>query len=288
MKTRRASFAGSWYPAGPDDCEKEIKAFLKEARFHIEPDHQFIGGIVPHAGWYFSGSLACNVISALQDPNRKRQPDAVVVFGMHLHPRSPSFIMAEGAWETPFGDIEIESRLAKGLIERFSFTIETADRFTPDNTIELQLPFIKYFFDQTRLLPVGLPPSAVAVEIGKSVAELAKQAKMDIRIIGSTDLTHYGVNYGFSPVGTGQKAYAWAKDQQDKKIIEWMKAMDPEQVIAGGLSEHNACCPGAAAGAIAASRALGAKTAAIVGYSSSYEKSPGASFVGYAGLVFGL
>ncbi len=288
MNTRRATFAGSWYPARAADCEKEINAFLNETRFHIEPDQKFVGGIVPHAGWYFSGSLACNVIYALQDPKGGRQPDAVVVFGMHLHPRSPSFIMTEGAWETPFGDIEIESNLAKGLVERFSFTIETADRFTPDNTIELQLPFIKYFFDQSRLLPIGLPPSAIAIEIGTTVAELAKQANLDIRVIGSTDLTHYGSNYGFAPAGMGRKAYTWAKDSHDKKVIDWMTGMDTKAVISGALADHNACCPGAAAGAIAASRALGATTAKTVGYSSSYEKSPGDSFVGYAGILFGL
>ena len=65
-KTRKPSFSGSWYPANASECEKEIQAFLKEPGFQAIPQADYIGGIVPHAGWYFSGSLACRVISALK------------------------------------------------------------------------------------------------------------------------------------------------------------------------------------------------------------------------------
>ena len=79
MNTRKAVFSGSWYPATASECEKEIKSFLAETRFHQTPDRGYIGGIVPHAGWYFSGSLACNVISALREPKERTAPDAIVI-----------------------------------------------------------------------------------------------------------------------------------------------------------------------------------------------------------------
>jgi len=66
-----------------------------------------------------------------------------------------------------------------------------------------------------------------------------------------------------------------------------MMEMDPSVVIREGISSQNACCAGAAAAAIAASKALGATSSKMVGYSSSYEKSPGDSFVGYVGLLYG-
>ena len=134
MKTpnvRKAMFAGSWYPARAVDCEREIAGFLAEGRRMKSPDRRLVGGIVPHAGWYFSGGIACNVISLLQD---REPPEVIVVFGMHLHPGSACYMMPEGAWETPFGEIPVEEGLAAELAKKFTFTLETPDRFTQDNT----------------------------------------------------------------------------------------------------------------------------------------------------------
>ena len=73
---RRSVFAGSWYPARASECEREIKGFLEEGQSLTPPDRKLVAGIVPHAGWYFSGSIACNVIHCLKaDP----PPDVVVV-----------------------------------------------------------------------------------------------------------------------------------------------------------------------------------------------------------------
>jgi len=286
MNIRKATFAGSWYPSRAAECEREINDFLKETRFQSLPKENFIGGIVPHAGWYFSGSLACNVISALRNPDDKPAPDVIVIFGMHMHPNSTPRIMTDGAWETPFGDIEIEQEVAIKLVEKFSFTTETATHFTPDNTIELQLPFIKYFFPESRLIPMGVPPSKITIDIARSLVDIANQSGLRVKVLGSTDLTHYGPNYGFTPAGMDNDAVGWVRDYNDKKAIDLMLEMNPEGIITEGLASQNACCCGAAAAAIAASNALGAETSHYLGYSSSHEKSPGDSFVGYAGINY--
>ena len=84
--------------------------------------------------------------------------------------------MTSGAWETPFGDIEIETQVSRILAQQFPFKIETAGRFTPDNTIELQLPFVKYFFNASRLIPIGAPPSSKALDIANSLVDIAQEA----------------------------------------------------------------------------------------------------------------
>jgi AmmeMemoRadiSam system protein B len=280
---RKAVFAGSWYPASAAECEREIKGFLKEGVKISEPSAKLVGGIVPHAGWYFSGSIACNVIRLLrsEDP-----PDVFVVFGMHLHPDSSCFLMPEGAWETPFGDLPVAESLARELAERFHFTLETPTRFSEDNTIELQLPFIKYFFEDTQIVAMGVPPSAGSLELGKKVVETAKRLGLHIKVLGSTDLTHYGYNYGFVSKGKGVQAVEWVKNENDRRVIDTMLAMDPEKVITEALAHQNACCAGAAATAIAAAKELGAQKAETIAYTTSYDKNPGDSFVGYVGIVF--
>lgn len=282
MGVRQALFSGSWYPATAAECEKEIKNFLKTPGGEAD-SRQLFGGIVPHAGWYFSGSIACRVIHRLA---AEKPPDAFVLFGMHLHPGSPNYIMTEGAWETPFGAIEIESELGKTLSEQFAFQKEETDSFTPDNTIELQLPFIKYFFNAAKLVPIGVPPTMEALQIGRAVAETSTRLGMEIKILGSTDLTHYGVNYRFMPQGTGKKAVDWVRNQNDRRFIDAMLAMDPECVITEALANQNACCAGAAATALSAAKHLGASRAETLAYATSLDKSPGDSFVGYVGIVF--
>jgi len=110
---------------------------------------------------------------------------------------------------------------------------------------------------------------------------------LGLRVIGSTDLTHYGENYGFTGHGTGAEAVTWVRDENDRRVIDAMLALDPQRVMAEARSRQNACCPGAAAAAIQAGRALGATAAETVRYASSYDRSPGESFVGYVGIVFG-
>lgn len=282
MNVRRAEFAGSWYPGSEAGCEREIKSFLSEMADKKIPAGEVVGGIVPHAGWFFSGSIACNVIDLL---SRGEAPDTVVVFGMHLHPGSSRYIMAEGEWETPFGTIPVDEKLASELQKRFEFTVETPERFTRDNTIELQLPFIKYFFKDAKIVAMGTPPSDSSPELGKAVADISREMGIRVKVVGSTDMTHYGMNYGFSPKGSGPKALEWVRDVNDRQAIDAMLAMDPGKVIKEGLANHNACCPGAAAAAIAASKCLGAENAETLAYATSHDKSPGDSFVGYVGIV---
>ncbi len=282
METRQAVFAGSWYPSSRTECERQIREYISaESADNLEKE--YLAGIVPHAGWYFSGSIACNVIRALQAGSAV---DAIVVYGMHLHPGSPRYIMATGAWETPFGSIEVDRALADRLADRFTFEIETPRNFTQDNTIELQLPFVKYFFPDARLVSMGVPPDNDSLEIGTAVVEIAAELGIRIKVIGSTDLTHYGFNYGFTSHGTGEKALEWVKGENDRRVIDAMLAMDPEAVINEARVSQNACCAGAAATAIVSARKLGAVRAEKMAYATSYDKSPGDSFVGYVGVLF--
>jgi hypothetical protein len=283
---RPARFAGSWYPAKAAECERQIAEFLRAAPAAPAAVPHPLGGIVPHAGWVYSGRLACGVIRLLAGAAAPG-PRVVALFGMHLSPGSPAVMMPKGAWQTPFGELPVAEELAGELARQFPFELETPRRFSPDNTVELQLPFIKYFFPEARLVAVGAPPAPPATAIGLAVAELARRSGTALTVIGSTDLTHYGPGYGFAPKGSGPAALDWVRQENDRRVIEAMLGLDAERVIAEGLANQNACCPGAAAAAIAAGRALGAASAAAVGYATSHDRSPGESFVGYAGIVFG-
>ena len=108
MNLRESVFSGSWYPSSRQACEDQIQQFIEEGKNRSLSVENPVGGIVPHAGWYFSGSIACNVIHRLA---RSASPDVVVVFGMHLHSGSPRYIMP------------VDTALA-GELTRYSFELE--------------------------------------------------------------------------------------------------------------------------------------------------------------------
>ena len=285
MDIRKTVFAGSWYPDRAAACEKAIAGFLEQGPGpSTRGGGPFMGGIVPHAGWIYSGRIACNVINGLKaaDP-----PDLVVLFGMHLHEGSSNYMMNRGAWETPFGPLPVAEDLADYLKGQFAFQLETPQRFVQDNTIELQMPFVKYLLSPATVLGLGIAPRTDALEIGRAVGDWAVQSGRQVKIVGSTDLTHYGSNYGFISHGSGEKALAWVRNENDRRLIDALLTMDSQKVIAEGLENQNACCAGAVAATLAAACQMGAKHAQLVEYATSYDVSPGDSFVGYAGVVFG-
>jgi AmmeMemoRadiSam system protein B len=283
MEIRRADFAGSWYPAGARECERQIQEFLADGPPALSPQAARVGGIVPHAGWFFSGKIAAQVIAALK---HGPDPDVIAVLGMHLAPGNPNFIMCSGAWETPLGAIEIAEDVASRLAQGFAFHVETARRHHQDNTIELQLPFIKHVFPGARIVPLGIAPEPRSLAIGEALVDIAAHLGRTLKVLGSTDLTHYGPNYGFTPRGHGEEAHAWVREHNDPAFINKALAMDALGAMEEGLKSRNACCAGAAAVAIAAAKRLGAVRGEEIAYRTSREKSPGASFVGYAGVVF--
>ena len=282
MGIRRADLAGAWYPGGELDCRRTVERFL-DADLPCPGDTEdMVGGIVPHAGWVFSGEIACNVIKCLS----AREPDTCVVFGRHLHRTSASFIMEEGRWETPLGELEVDADLARCVTKEFPFSVETTSRYEEDNTIEVQLPFIKYFLPDAKIVPMGLPPNTTSLEAAKRTVQIAREMGRETVVLGSTDLTHYGNSYGYTPKGTGKKAVEWVKNVNDKRAVDLMVNMDETGVINESFMNHNLCCPGAVAAAIVAARELGAGDGKEVKYSTSYDVRPDSSFVGYVGLVF--
>lgn len=286
MEKKRTAFAGTWYPAAADECKSAIQQFLTD---NTGPaGGRFVAGIVPHAGWVFSGSIACRTIASLVPSEKSRSVDTIVLFGAHMHRQSEPFIMTRGAVETPLGDIEVDGDLVDALCDNISIRKRPPARFVEENTLELQYPLIRYFFPEARIVVCGVAPSFFAPIIGTMTVEVADTLNRHIRVIGSTDLTHYGPNFGFSPAGSGKQAVDWVKTENDAAAIDAMTSMDDKAIIAQGLDHHNMCCPGAVAATAAAATKMGAAKAHLLAYDTSFDKTRSDSFVGYAGMLYGM
>lgn len=281
MSKKKRALPGGWYPFEGKDCRREIESYIEGWSPPASAREQGLGGIVPHAGWYFSGKLAARVLYALKSKGRI---DLVILYGGHMGPDDPPRVVTEETCETPFVDIEVDHGFLKTLMNKVEVKKESP--YTGDNTIEIQLAMIKYFFPDVKLVALRPPFSTRAMELGKEIAAIVREKGLSVVAIGSTDLTHYCPNYGFLSKGTGPASVEWVKNVNDRGFIDCAVKMDAEGLIAHALKNDSACSAGAAASAIATCQSLGSKRGVLLDYYTSYDIMADKSFVGYAGIVF--
>jgi AmmeMemoRadiSam system protein B len=159
--------------------------------------------------------------------------------------------------------------------------------------MEVQVPFIQHLFPDARILPILTPPAEQAIRLGEIVASLiASDEERKIVCLGSTDLTHYGPRYGFTPMGTGKEGLKWATEVNDKQFIDFALALQPDKMLESANENYNACGAGAAAAAVAAAKALGKTKGVLLAHTNSNEIMlhkmgvTSREAVGYAAIVF--
>ena len=293
---REPAWAGRFYSADPGQCLADLKNCLSTAHGRAESAKEdlkadaIIGGVVPHAGWMYSGALAGRVFSAISS---LRPPDVVIVFGaIHVSRVSIAAMYPSGAWKTPLGLASVDDRLVQRLHERTDLMNLDSHAHEREHSIEVEVPFIQHLLPNSTIVPIMIPVDDRSVDVGRSVGLACKDYGVTATFIASSDLTHYGPGFAFTPEGVGEEALAWAKDVNDRRMIDLMLAMRENDAVAEAIANCNACGAGAIAATIAASKAYGAGNATLLEHTTSYEvsrgysESPSPDAVGYAAIVF--
>jgi AmmeMemoRadiSam system protein B len=278
MRVRSRMLPPGWYPGSQSGCISEIDSFVAGVK-PLPAGTKVYGGMMPHAGWYFSGKLAAQVFYLNAQVT---QPQVVCIFGGHLGGNSPPLLVNEDAWETPLGEVPLATEFYKPLLAKMTMQPE----YPGDNTIEVNMPLIKHFFPQSQVLAIRSPQSNAALKLGEAVAEVVREIGKTILFFGSADLTHYGPNYGWAPKGTGAAAVQWVKEVNDKRFMDAVLQLDALGAVNAANQDQSSCSAGAPAAAIAAAQKMGATKALLVDYYTSYDVMPGDSFVGYGGVVW--
>lgn len=292
MNTRKPVVAGQFYPGSQKQCRTEIIDCLTDRPVLCKLPDSIVAGIVPHAGWTFSGDLAGMVFAAIEKV--EKTVDTFVLFGTtHSYFGQSAAVYDSGSWQTPMGEIKIDEEFAGAIIEKSSAAKSNPDVHKNEHSIEVQIPFIQHLFPNAKIVPILTPPADFVVQLGVDVAECIKAAGgKKIVCIGSTDLTHYGPRYGFNPQGDGASAIEWAKNVNDKSFIDFAIDMQAEKLLSSSMKKENACGPGAAAAAISAAKSLGKTKGLLLAHTNSsevMEKKFGqtsSESVGYAAIVY--
>jgi MEMO1 family protein len=273
---RHPAVAGMFYPADAAGCRQATTELFDAARpavlqsaGKLGPTKGF-GAIVPHAGWICSGAVAAESILALVAQRPK--VDVVVVFGA-IHTPAPidrAVFDSHARWAMPSGESTIAQPLRQELSGRSSFFV-TDDRFHQrEHAVEVELPLIQAAWPEAKILPVEVPPEPAAVDIGIVVARAVAAAGLSAVYLASSDMTHYGPNYRFTPAGVGQAALEWAMDN-DRRILRLVTDMTPEKIVPEVRMRFNACGGGAIAAMMSACLEQGAQKAVVLRHTNSYQ-----------------
>ena len=274
MQIREYSLQEGWYPRDREEVSRFLSKFDRDGPFSR-------AAIAPHAGWFYSGRLAAAASSRLQP-----EAETVAVIGGHLSAGSPVLFAMEDAVRTPFGPMPIDAELRSVLQKDLD---GEEDRFR-DNTVEVLLPMIRFFFPQAKLLWIRLPSEISSLDAGKTIAQVSAKLNRKINVLASTDLTHYGRNYGFSPQGTGPAALRWVREVNDANFISAVTAGQGGEVLRRAERDYSACSAGAVLGAMGFAEEAGHGKARLLEYATSADVLDGEapdSFVGYAAFAFG-
>jgi len=288
MFRRPMDFAGSWYPRDGEACLREIERLgAQHLPQHVPVAPRF--GVVPHAGWMYSGALAARVFQVL---SLGAPVDVVVLLGGHLHRDAGLVAMAEGEWETPLGPFVVHTGFRPEL-EAFPDTqLEDESWSEADNSLEVPLPFARHAFPGAELLPLRVPPGPLAQEVGRRLAAYVQQTGLRVAGIASTDLTHYGPSYAFEPRGRGEAAVRWVREENDPHFIHALESGSSAAILESARRQRNACSAGAAAALNEVVRLLAPPGHLArfhsLGYATSLDAKvePSLNFVGYVGGVY--
>jgi len=280
--TRRApAVAGMFYPDNPEELKGLVDQSFRNQRFGpgkappSDSKHRIYGIVSPHAGYVYSGAVAANGFYEISSVDFQ---DVIMVGPNHYGIGSWVAAMKEGLWETPLGDVEINSELAEGISQRSSTLGFDNDAHSRDHCLEVQLPFLQYIKQDFRIVPIVLisQRSDTAFDLGNAISEtIAKKSITDSTLlIASSDFTHYEPN---------SEAH-----RKDGELIKAILALDVNKFYAVlERLDVSACGYGAIATMMVAAKNLGATRGELLKYATSGDVTGDTSaVVGYSSIVF--
>ncbi|PIZ91412.1 AmmeMemoRadiSam system protein B [Candidatus Micrarchaeota archaeon CG_4_10_14_0_2_um_filter_55_9] len=253
---RQPVFAGSFYPASKQLCERMLESFKPK------PEPEACAVVSPHAGWVYSGRTAMRAVERL-----KGKGTVVVVSPNHTG-IGEAVSVSKQDWVTPLGEIKCDAEAAQKIVDE-GFAFDEAAH-GQEHSIEVQLPFIQKLFPEARLVAVTMADQSleIAGKLGEALA------KLDVAVIASSDFTHY------EPAKQAK--------QKDDAVLAALEGLDVKEFYdALKENECSACGYGPIAAAATFAKKRGAKKARVIDYSNSGQRTRDeSSVVDYYAIEF--
>lgn len=190
---RNSAVSGQFYPGDKEDLKNLIReVFLhnigpgKIPTLKLSGPRNIVGGIVPHAGYIYSGPVAAHFYNALAEDGF---PETFIIIGPNHYGLGAGVAITTQDFKTPLGvvknDIELSKKLYRDIIDN------DVNAHLYEHSIEVQLPFLQFFDTNIKFVPVVMLDQEyeTAIEVGNIIKEAIKGK--DVVIIASSDFSHY-------------------------------------------------------------------------------------------------
>jgi len=279
LNLRKPTVAGSFYAGDPTSLKKEIEnCFLHKLgpgelpSTIIKGEREIVGLISPHAGYIYSGPIAANGFYKIALDGK---PDTIIILGPnHRGFGEDISIMVEGKWETPLGELEIDTDIAENILKNSKTIKKDKKAHQYEHSIEVQLPFIQYIFGKnTKFVPICMTRQDINTDIEIAQSICSSVVDKNILIIASSDFTHY-------------EPQEYAKNI-DKQAINAILNFNPKKLYDMIYRQNLSMCgPGPITVMLIACKTLGAKKAELLKYATSGDVSGMYDqVVGYASII---
>ncbi|MEW6215451.1 MAG: AmmeMemoRadiSam system protein B [Nitrospirota bacterium] len=263
---RSPAVAGQFYYGTASKLTHQVEQYIdRDAK-----KEKVIGIVSPHAGLVYSGPVAGAVYSTIDFPET-----FVLIGPNHTGLGAQISLMESGEWEIPTGVFQIDEKISRRIAMNVTIVTKDAQAHMFEHSLEVQLPFIAYFLKESKIVPIVMLSASIEEcrILGEGIAKAVRDAGYPVVIVASSDMSHY------VPDDVAR--------QKDRKAIDKILALDPEGMYEIVRKEKISMCGYLPATTMLfAVKALGARSARLVRYSTSAEVSGDyGHVVGYAGIV---
>ncbi|MDK2897014.1 MAG: hypothetical protein PWP04_1134 [Candidatus Atribacteria bacterium] len=276
---RKPAVAGYFYPENPQDLRTMIQDLFASPlgpggwEGKIPYFEKITGVVSPHAGYLYSGAIACWSYSLVA---RAQAVETFVIIGPnHRGIGQRVALSGDHAWLTPLGEVGVDQESTAFLSSEYPFFSIDSQAHQYEHSLEVQLPFLQFFVPyQFEILPICLIEQNLnlAISLAQALDELSRRKK--IMLIASSDFSHY------EPAEVAQK--------KDKLAISKILSLDLKGFFAV-LQEKDIsiCGPGGIAALMGFHKLESTRFGELISYSHSGAVSGDLrQVVGYASLAF--
>ncbi len=275
------SFAGSWY----SDSAREVKTSMRLFAEAVEQQpYKAYGAILPHAGHAYSGYGISQFFS-----NAHLEAKRVIILApshyKKLYPDRIAYSNFE-EYETPLGNIKGEL-----LMSPPDFFDLDNESICLEHSAEMFYPFIKHYLPKSKMIVFLIPEissSKKLEQISRSITETVDYNPKEDLIIASSDFTHYGARFGYTPFGTNTSQQAEQQVKElDNKYAQLLAAGKIKTVYENIEADRPSICgiyPAMLASSIMSNAGLNGSF--VNYYNSNQVTAPSSDFVCYASVLF--
>jgi AmmeMemoRadiSam system protein B/AmmeMemoRadiSam system protein A len=181
--------ARGFYPGDSAELHYMVDTMMNNAK-PVVIDGSPLALICPHAGFVYSGPTAAEAYNLLK--NTSGIKTAIIIGFKHQVSYKGIAIWPEGSWQTPLGNVTVNSELAREFIKAANYITSEESLFFGEHSLEVQLPFLQAAIPDIKIVPIqlGFVDDQMISNLIKDLTSVLK-SKNDFVLIASTDLSHY-------------------------------------------------------------------------------------------------